>query len=108
MEKCSIKILRDKTNYLIRVSPGTNLRRALLEAGFSPYTKFTSQLNCGGMGICATCGVWIHEPKVEPRHWHDKLAQKYGYSRLSCQIQVESNMTVELDTEKKIWGSRRE
>lgn len=107
MDKRKITIIKGKDRHQIIVSNGRNLRRALLDAGFSPYTPLTARLNCGGRGICATCGVWIHEPNVRPTHWHDKLAKIYGYPRLSCQIQVESDMTIEMVTEKKIWGSRR-
>jgi len=104
MKYLRLEVLRGSKKTLLKVAPGRNLRTSLLDAGLSPYTKFTRKLNCGGRGICATCGVWIHKPEVKPTHWHDKLARKYGYSRLSCQVQVNTDMTIELDTEKKIWG----
>ncbi len=107
MENRIITVIRGQEQHLVYAGTGSNLRAVLLEAGFSPYTNLTKTLNCGGRGICATCGVWIHGTDPEPQHWHDRLAKKYGYARLSCQIQVESDMTIALDTEKKIWGSRR-
>ncbi|MEM6377360.1 MAG: 2Fe-2S iron-sulfur cluster binding domain-containing protein [Bacteroidota bacterium] len=88
------------------VPKGTNLRHALLEKGLSPYTSITEKLNCGGNGICATCGVWIEENAPEPQHWHDRMAERYGYPRLSCQITVESAITIRL-VKKQIWGGRR-
>jgi ferredoxin len=85
---------------------GANLRLALLRRGFSPYTRYTRRLNCSGRGLCATCGVWITENAPAPEHWHDKAAQRFGYPRLSCQIKVESDMTVQL-VKKWVWGGRK-
>lgn len=90
--------------YHIDVAEGTNLRHALLQHGLSPYAPLTRRLNCGGNGICATCGVWICSGEPAPTHWHDKLAQRFGYSRLSCQIEVHADMEIRLDREKKVWG----
>lgn len=84
---------------------GANLRRLLLEHGFSPYTRVTERLNCGGRGLCATCGVRFDDPP-EPTHWHDRLAARFGYPRLSCQITVDEDTTVELVEDKRIWGGR--
>ncbi|TKX68934.1 (2Fe-2S)-binding protein [Halorubrum sp. GN11GM_10-3_MGM] len=87
------------------VERGRNLRRVLLDAGLSPYAPATRRLNCGGRGICATCGVRVREgPPAE--HWHDRLADRFGYPRLSCQIPVDRPMTVGL-VDKRVWGGRR-
>jgi len=88
------------------VPPGTNLRRALLDAGFEVYAPAARVANCGGRGICATCGVRMHDADgtaPEPEHWHDALAERYGYPRLSCQLAVEEPLVVEL-IEKRYWG----
>jgi ferredoxin len=92
--------------YHLDVKPGVNLRVALIDHNLSPYTNFTQKLNCGGNGICATCGVWIEDGAPEPRHWHDKAAQRFGYPRLSCQINVKEDMIARQVT-KWIWGGRR-
>jgi ferredoxin len=89
----------------IKAEQGDILRDVLLAHGFSPYTNVTCKLNCGGRGLCATCGVWIDED-VTPEHWHDKAADAFGYPRLSCQIKIEQDMTVRLLTDKVIWGGR--
>ena len=36
----------------------------------------------------------------------EKLAERFGYPRLSCQIEVEQDLRVEL-VEKVVWGSRQ-
>jgi ferredoxin len=91
---------------------GDNLRRLLLAHNLSPYTAITKNLNCGGRGICATCGVRVDSDaddsgaSIAPDHWHDKLASRFGYPRLSCQITITDDMTVRLVDDKIIWGSR--
>ena len=88
------------------VRRGTNLRRVLLALGLSPYAPLTRQRNCGGRGLCATCGVWLEQGAPPPTHWHDALAAQYGYPRLSCQITLEADLTVRLLNDKLIWGQR--
>ncbi|MEM8525492.1 MAG: 2Fe-2S iron-sulfur cluster-binding protein [Bacteroidota bacterium] len=105
-EKISLTIRRKDKIQNITAEKGSNLRAILLENGISPYTSITQNLNCGGRGICATCGVWSIENEPTPTHWHDKAAKRFGYSRLSCQITVEEPMTIEL-VDKWIWGGRR-
>jgi hypothetical protein len=41
-----------------------------------------------------------------PVHWHDRLAARFGYPRLSCQIMIQDDMTVRILTDKLIWGAR--
>ncbi len=95
----------DRTLELI-VADGANLRQALLEADLSPYAPLTRRLNCGGRGLCATCGVWIETDEPAPAHWHDAMAARFGYPRLSCQVTVEADMTIRLLDDKIIWGAR--
>ncbi len=60
--------------HLLNVEAGVNLRRALLDAELSPYVWLTRRLNCGGRGLCATCGVWVVDERDEPpppQQWHD-------------------------------------
>ncbi|EMA01137.1 2Fe-2S iron-sulfur cluster-binding protein [Haloferax denitrificans] len=87
------------------VERGTVLRDALLDAGLSPYARLTKRVNCGGRGLCATCGVRVRSGEPTPDHWHDGLAARFGYPRLSCQVRVDEPMTVEL-VEKVVWGGR--
>jgi len=105
-DKVKITYILGSKKYDFEVEKGSNLRRVLLRKGFSPYTNLTKDKNCGGLGICATCGVWLHDPAPKPTHWHDKLAHKYGYPRLSCQINVHKPLTVEAVKGKKVWGLR--
>jgi ferredoxin len=100
-----LTVITPETTHTLEVEHGANLRRVLLDAGYSPYTDITKRLNCGGNGICATCGVWI-ETNVPPAvHWHDKLADDFGYPRLSCQITLIEDMTIRM-VDKWLWGDR--
>jgi ferredoxin len=83
---------------------GAVLRDVLLAAGLSPHGRYARRVNCGGRGLCATCGVRPADP-VEPDHWHDDLADRFGYPRLSCQLRVRDGMAVRL-LDKRVWGSR--
>lgn len=102
----TLTVLVDETRHTLAVPHGANLRRALLDAGLSPYADVTRQLNCGGRGLCATCGVWLEEGAPAPAHWHDWLAGQFGYPRLSCQVNVTHDLIVRLVSDKRIWGRR--
>ena len=84
---------------------GATLRDVLLAGGVSPYTRLTSRVNCGGRGVCATCGVRVLAGDAAPDHWHDRLAARFGYPRLSCQLRLRSDLTVQVP-EKLVWGGR--
>ncbi|EJN61649.1 2Fe-2S iron-sulfur cluster-binding protein [Halogranum rubrum] len=101
----TVTVRHDGTETTLETSPGTNLRELLLERGLSPYTTVTERLNCGGRGLCATCGVRVRAGP-DPTHWHDELAERFGYPRLSCQITVETDLVVELVEDKRVWGGR--
>lgn len=104
-----LTIIDDNQTEQHEVAAGSNLRRLLLKLGHSPYVALTQRLNCGGRGLCATCGVWIEQVDGErgmpaPKHWHDKIGARFGYPRLSCQVTVNTDMTVRLVPDKFIWG----
>ncbi len=92
--------------HVIQAADGANLRKTLLSAGLTPYTAITRGVNCGGRGICATCGVHFEAGEPAPVHWHDKLAARFGYPRLSCQIAIHNAMTIAIIADKVIWGAR--
>ena len=96
----------------LSVPDGTVLRDALLAAGLSPHSRAGRRLNCGGRGLCATCGVRLEGDgegedanAPAPDHWHDDLAARFGYPRLSCQVRVTGDMAGERP-EKRVWGGR--
>jgi cell division transport system ATP-binding protein len=102
--KIKITLIKDGETNQIWADTGENLRIALLANGYSPYTKYTRKINCGGRGICATCGLFFLKNSPEPKHWHDKLADRFGYPRLTCQINLSEDVTL-LFPNKLIWGN---
>jgi ferredoxin len=83
---------------------GAVLRDVLRDADLSPHSRVGRRLNCGGRGLCATCGVRLLDPP-DPTHWHDRLAARFGYPRLSCQLRVTRDLTVAIP-DKLVWGNQ--
>lgn len=106
MTTVTLTVLNGSEQHELQVPVGSNLRQVLLDNDLSPYAALTQRANCGGRGLCATCGVWLEEAPA-PTHWHDKIGSRFGYPRLSCQITVDQDLTVHLIPEKWIWGARR-
>lgn len=101
-----VRVIRaDGQETALSVPDGANLRRVLLDAGLTPYGELSQRVNCGGRGLCATCGVWLDDAPA-PDHWHDRAAAAFGYPRLSCQITVDRPLSVRLIDGKLIWGQR--
>lgn len=101
----AVTVHHDGETTELTVAHGTVLRDALREAGISPHSKAGRRLNCGGRGLCATCGVRLLDATPDPEHWHDALADRFGYPRLSCQLRVTGPMAVRVP-EKRVWGGR--
>jgi len=102
-----LTILFQNEQYQYDVPLNANLRKMLLQHNHSPYVQIIQKLNCGGRGICATCGVWIESTAPKPTHWHDSLANTFGYPRLSCQVTITEDMTIRILDDKVIWGGRK-
>ena len=89
----------------IEVAEGTNLRKALLNNGITPYIGKDKVLNCFGNGLCGTCRVEIIDGKGAPAMTplEDSalvgLAPFYGRLipknvRLACRINVAKDMAI--------------
>ena len=88
---------------VLTASSGQILRAVLQAHDIGLYGTLSKWVNCGGRGVCATCGVWVNKGPA-PVHWHDKLAMQWGYPRLSCQIQVEEDLEITILSDKIMWG----
>lgn len=77
----------------VEVEEGTRLVRAIQEAGVDVGHR------CGGQAQCTTCRVNFQEgePGVMTKAEHEKLKDinQFGEMRLSCQIVVDRDMTIE-------------
>jgi ferredoxin len=101
-ETVPVTVVDGDSETTVEVERGRVLRDALLEHGFPVYGTVSRHANCGGRGLCGTCGVAVDSPP-EPTHWHDRAAARFGYPRLSCCLTVTAPMTVEL-LDKYVWG----
>ena len=102
--KAIVTLVKENGVQHISCNKGENLRDVLLENKISFYGTLSKHLNCNGRGLCATCGVYILDQEVTPTRWHDKLADRFGYPRLTCQITIEENITIRIPRNKIIWG----
>ncbi len=81
----------------IKVSEGTNLIRAALDAGVH------INASCGGTGVCGKCRVLIEKGEVEGGI-SEKLSQEEidkGY-RLACQSLVKSDLQIRVPVESEV------
>lgn len=78
----------------VEVAAGTRLVNAIRDAGVDIGHR------CGGIAKCTTCRVRFRsgEPEIMTRAERDKLDEKglLGEARLSCQIAIAGDMTVEV------------
>jgi ferredoxin len=93
----------------IEVPAGANLRQEALKAGIDVYGGLARYLNCRGNGLCGTCRVLVKKgmDNLSPRTFIERLnfnthpaSMMYfiGHEddmRLSCQVQVNGDCTVE-------------
>ncbi|MEF8820068.1 MAG: 2Fe-2S iron-sulfur cluster-binding protein [Haloferacaceae archaeon] len=104
-DRVTVTVVSDEGRTDLETARGRTLRGLLCDNDLSPYTRLTERTNCGGRGLCATCGVRFPDGGPAPEHWHDRLAARYGYPRLSCQVTVTEDLVVEIP-DKRVWGSR--
>lgn len=89
----------------LEVPEGTNLRKALIRNGVSPYTGKDRWLNCFGNGLCGTCRVEIVEGKgLAPMGPLEEaslvgLAPFYARQipknvRLACRLTISNNVNI--------------
>lgn len=104
----------------LELAEGTNLRKALLRNGISPYAGKDKLLNCLGNGLCGTCRVEVVDGKGMPPMSPMEEAALVGlvplYARqipknvrLACRINVSKDMTIKTYPEITIdWTLTRE
>ena len=89
----------------LNVEQGTNLRKALLKNGVSPYIGKDKFLNCLGNGLCGTCRVEVVDGKGAPAMTPLEEASLVGLApfygrlipknvRLACRIAVGADMSI--------------
>jgi ferredoxin len=93
----------------IEVPAGANLRLEAIKAGIPVYGGLDRYLNCRGNGLCGTCRVLVKKgmENLSPRTILERINRNlhplgmfYAIGRedelrLSCQVQVNGDCTVE-------------
>ncbi|MGB7443845.1 MAG: 2Fe-2S iron-sulfur cluster-binding protein [Coleofasciculaceae cyanobacterium] len=80
-------------------SPGSNLRKVLLEHGVALYNGKADLINCRGIGSCGTCAVKVEGEVSEP-NWKDQARRSLPPHspttnlRLACQTKVLGDVRV--------------
>jgi ferredoxin len=90
---------------VIEVPEGANLREEARKAGIDVYKGLDRYLNCRGLGLCGTCKVLVKKgmENLSPKGWRERfklatMMSSIGHEdemRLSCQVQVNGDCTVE-------------
>ena len=55
------KVVFVNEHRIVEVPPGKNLKSLALELGINPHREFFRGVNCGYLGMCGTCQVWVKE-----------------------------------------------
>jgi ferredoxin len=85
------KVVFVNEHRIIEVPQGKNLKSLALELGINPHREFFRGINCGYLGMCGTCQVWVKEKapgSTNLRNFREKIAGTRGQRRLACQVKV--------------------
>lgn len=102
----------------IEVPAGANLRDEATKAGVAVYKGPDKLLNCRGFGLCGTCRVLVKKgmENLNPKTTREKInfnvhplgmLAVIGHEeemRLSCQVQVHGDCTVETTPDLNLSG----
>jgi ferredoxin len=110
------KVVFVKEKQEIEVPAGTNLRVEARKAGIQVYKGLSRWLNCHGFGMCGTCRVLVKKgmENLSPKGRLEKLTlgrtlASIGHEddmRLSCQVTVNGDCTVETKPEFNWHGEK--
>jgi ferredoxin len=85
------KVVFVNEHRIVEVPPGKNLKSLAVELGINPHREFFRGINCGYLGMCGTCQVWVKESapgSANPKNLRERIAGMRGQRRLSCQVKI--------------------
>jgi len=91
------KVVFVNEHRIVEVPPGKNLKSLAVELGINPHREFFRGVNCGYLGMCGTCQVWVKEGapgSTNGLNLREKFAGMRGQRRLSCQVKVLGDVEV--------------
>lgn len=91
------KVVFVNEHRIVEVPPGKNLKSLALELGINPHREFFRGLNCGYLGMCGTCQLFVKESApgaTSAKNLREKIAGLRGLRRLACQVKVTGDIEV--------------
>ena len=91
------KVVFVNEHRIVDVPQGKNLKTLALELGINPHREFFRGVNCGYLGLCGTCQVWVRESSpgsASRRNLREALAGMRGERRLACQVEIKGDLEV--------------
>lgn len=91
------KVVFVNEHRIVEVPKGKNLKTLALELGINPHREFFRGVNCGHLGLCGLCQVWVRESApgaASKRNLREAIAGTRGERRLSCQVEVLGDVEV--------------
>jgi ferredoxin len=85
------KVVFVNEHRIVEVPQGKNLKSLALELGINPHREFFRGVNCGYLGMCGTCQVWVKEGAsgaTNPLNLREKMGGMRGLRRLACQVKI--------------------
>ncbi|HEY3592912.1 MAG TPA: hypothetical protein VGL13_03520, partial [Polyangiaceae bacterium] len=80
------KVVFVNEHRIVEVASGKNLKALAIELGINPHREFFRGINCGYLGLCGTCQVWVRPGAagaVSPPNRREKWAGVRGERRLA-------------------------
>jgi ferredoxin len=82
---------------IVEVPRGKNLKALAIELGVNPHREFFRGLNCGYLGLCGACQVWVRpaaKDALAPPNFRERMAGMRGERRLACQVRILGDVEV--------------
>jgi ferredoxin len=91
------KVVFVNEHRIVEVPSGKNLKTLSLELGINPHREIFRGINCGHLGLCGACQVWVKESSpgaTNRRNLRETIAGTRGLRRLACQVRVLGDIEV--------------
>ena len=76
------KVVFVNEHRIVEVPPGKNLKALAIELGINPHRGAFRGVNCGYLGICGSCQLWVREttegatnPRTSANDWRGRAAR---------------------------------
>jgi ferredoxin len=95
------KVVFVNEHRVAQAAAGTKLKALAVELGVNLHRESFRGLNCGYLGLCGACQVWVRaanpeaaETATSRRNLREKWAGTRGERRLACQVRILGDIEV--------------